>query len=59
MDFWVTLMFFFLSVLAGDQWWPLFVTVLFFITELIVLSYLIFWSNKLGVTVDIIPTFFF
>ena len=40
------------ALLAGDQWWPFFVTILFFfITDVIVLNDSIVWLNKLGVTV--------
>ena len=48
-----------LPVLAGDRWWPFFVTIFFFfVIDIIVLSDLIFWLNKLGVTVDIIWIYF-
>ena len=41
------------KLLADDQWWPFFVTILFCITDVIVLSNSIFWLNKQDVTVGI------
>ena len=46
-------------ILAGDEWWPFFVTICFLVTDIIVLSDPIFQLNKQGVHVGIILFYFF
>ena len=42
------------TILAGDQSWPLFITLLYLVTEVLCLVILRVWLNKLGVTVGIL-----